>query len=352
MPRKASADVASRRRALLGLLASAEEGLSLAEMEQGLPGQTARRTLHEDLAYFKMAFPGRLQRVGAGDAHGASRVAYRWTGSLPHLLNDGLTWITDEELLALVAARGLLHHEDRSLAATAGAASSLQGLSSAIHGLIVRAQLTEVAGHQGRHVVAVSRFGAAPVAPQTLSTCLAATASSQGLRFIYTNLEGVTDKRIVAPQRLVLIRGEWYLVAWEGILRMFRLSRITGSIERVRPPKDTPIITSRNIDELLDESFFATGSMDRRKRCRVVLAISPGSWPFIEGRTWGLNQRIDAEPSDLPAGWRRLSFTTTGLNECRHWVLGQGLGLKAEAPQELVDWLRQETASLASLYAK
>jgi WYL domain len=81
-----------------------------------------------------------------------------------------------------------------------------------------------------------------------------------------------------------------------------------------------------------------------------VLAVSPGAWPFIQGRTWGTNQKIDDIPDDLPSGWRRLSFTTTGIYECRYWILGMGTSVRAEKPSELVDWLRAETQSVSLNY--
>jgi hypothetical protein len=49
-------------------------------------------------------------------------------------------------------------------------------------------------------------------------------------------------------------------------------------------------------------------------------------------------------------GWKLLSFTTTGLAECQHWVLG--MGLRAEQPPELVEWLRNEAQPTAALYRK
>jgi predicted DNA-binding transcriptional regulator YafY len=150
---------------------------------------------------------------------------------------------------------------------------------------------------------------------------------------------------------MVLIRGEWYCIAWARILRTFRLARMVEVQITKKMPKNTPAhIPSQEVDDLLAESFFATGSTDPGRRSRVVLAVSPGAWPFVQGRTWGINQRIDEAPTDLEPGWRRLSFTTTGLAECRHWVLSMGSGLRAEQPKELVEWLRSEAHSLSSTY--
>jgi len=259
--------------------------------------------------------------------------------------------MTEEELLALVAARGLLHRDDQAMPATRGTARSLDGLAGSIHHLIERTGLIETAQRAGRHLVSVSRFGAAPIANDVLTTCLSAAASNQAITFAYNNLEGVTSQPTAVPQRLVLIRGEWYCVAWAGMLRMFRLARMAAVTITTKRPKGTPAnIPSQEVDDLLAQSFYATGSSDPQRRCRVVLAVRPGAWPFIQGRTWGSSQRVDEAPVDLPQGWRRLSFVTTGLAECRHWMLGIGSGVRAEQPTELVDWMRVEAEAMATLY--
>jgi predicted DNA-binding transcriptional regulator YafY len=352
MPRKSPADLALRRRALIGLL-SVEGGLSVDEMLERMPGRPGRRTLHEDLAFLRSSFPEQLVRIRAGDAHGTSRVAFQWQGPIPHLLAKPISWLSENELLALVAARGLLHTDDQAFPVTRGTARSIDGLAGAVHHLIHRTNLTDVAQRLGRHLVSVSRFGAAPIASQVLEVCMAAAASSQSISLLYTNLDGVTTRRVIAPQRLVLIRGEWYCVAWDGLLRMFRLARmIEVAISRTKPKGMPTHISSEAVDDLLAESFFATGNPDPQRRRRVVLAVSPGAWPFIQGRSWGVGQKIDAGVADLEPGWRRLSFTTTGLAECRYWILGMGTGVKAEKPKELVDWLSSAGKSVAMSYSQ
>lgn len=161
------------------------------------------------------------------------------------------------------------------------------------------------------------------------------------------NLDGVTQRRHLVPLRLVLIRGEWYCVAWNKGLGMYRMARMTRANIAARSPPGMPRhLPSQMVDDLLADSFFATGSADSTRRCRVQLAASPGVWPFLAGRTWGRSQRVEEGPADLPAGWRRLSFTTTGLAECRYWLLGFGASVIAEAPLGLVQWLRDEAAQV------
>jgi hypothetical protein len=151
----------------------------------------------------------------------------------------------------------------------------------------------------------------------------------------------------------VLIKGEWFCFAWSGRVKQYALARfvsrdptvtITAQLPPgapVRPPHDA-------VDAALATGFHATGSDDPAQRVRVVLAIGPEAWPFIADRTWGGGQQTDHTPADLPPGWRRLAFTTTGLPECRHWVLSFGAAIRAEAPPALTAWLRQQAESILS----
>ena len=129
MAKKSHADIAARRRAVIDFLA--EEDHSVEELMAKLLGRIAKRTIHEDIAFLRASFPTHLQHVRAGGNHGTSRVAYRWTGAIPHLLSQPLGWLGDDELMALIAARGLLHHNDRTLASGLPAGD---GLVAARHG--------------------------------------------------------------------------------------------------------------------------------------------------------------------------------------------------------------------------
>ena len=206
---------------------------------------------HEDLAFLKESFGNQLVRVKA-DAANRGRVAYAWSGPMPHILAQPLAWISDGELLALVAARGLLHVDDQSIQATRGTSRTMAGLSDEVHRLIQRTGMADPAKGLGRHIVTVSRFGAAPISGQVLTACLGATISGQAITFTYTNLEGDTSSRHALPLRMVLIRGEWYCIAWARILRTFRLARMAEVQIAKKMPENTPThIPSQAVDDLL-----------------------------------------------------------------------------------------------------
>ena len=197
-----------------------------------------------------------------------------------------------------------------------------------------------------------SRFGAAPTNHLSLATTLAATAVGDAIELDYENLRGRRRRIHAAPQRCLLSKGDWYVVAWAGSLKTFHLSRMANARRTRQQPEGAPVhIASAEVDALLDAGSYATSSTKVRDRVRVQLGIAPEAWPHIGHRRWGENQTIEEERSHkgkwgLPAGWRRLSFTTTGLAECRHWVLAMGANALAEKPKALVDRVCQQARAL------
>jgi predicted DNA-binding transcriptional regulator YafY len=346
MPRKPPQDVASRRIKLIELIAA--EPLSAEEILDRLRPRAAKRTVHEDIAWLLETFPEHFRRERAAGQHGPSRVAFRWVGNIPYLLQKPVTWLTEDELIALVAARGFLRDADPTLPATASQLSDHDLLATAVSRLLVRAGVQDAADILSRSSVTVSRFGAAPTDPACLAACLAATATAEGLEFDYINLKGGQSHRHVAPQRMVLIKGEWYVVAWAESLRTFRLERMANAKRRSDLPSGKPVsIPSHEVDALLQNAFFATSSNAPKDRKKVIMAISPDAWPFIKDRRWGDKLDIDHRPKDLPEAWRRLTFVTTGIHECQHWILGMGANVQAEHPKDLVEWIAKQSSLVA-----
>lgn len=346
MPRKPPQDVATRRIKLIELIAA--EHLSAEEILTRLRPRAAKRTVHEDIAWLLETFPEHFRRERASGQHGSSRVVFHWVGNIPYLLQKSVTWLTEDELIALVAARGFLRDADPTRPATTNQLSDHDLLATAVSRLLARAGVEDAADILSRSSVTVSRFGAAPTDPACLATCLAATATAEGLEFDYINLTGKHSHRHAAPQRLVLIKGEWYVVAWAEFLRTFRLERMSNAKRRRDLPPGIPVsIPAHEVDALLQNAFFATGSQAAKDRKRVILAVGPDGWPFIKDRRWGDKQDIDDHPHDLPTGWRRLTFVTTGIQECGHWVLNLGANVQVEHPKDLVEWVASQSSQVA-----
>jgi predicted DNA-binding transcriptional regulator YafY len=128
---------------------------------------------------------------------------------------------------------------------------------------------------------------------------------------------------------------------------MFKMARMTLVVPTDEPAPNLPThITAQEVDTFFASSFFATGATDPQSRRTITLAVSPGAWPFIRDRRWGDSQRVEETPADLSQGWRRLTFTTSGLSECVHWILSFGSGVIPEGPQELIDRITHETQAM------
>ena len=311
-----------------------------------LKPRPSKRTLHEDIAWLTEQFPTHFQREKASSHEDGYRIIYRWVGPAPLLLQQPIHWLAEEELIALIAARGLLRQPNPSRPATTGQPSEADPLARAVDGLLARAGVKEAADAIARDAIVVSRFGALPGDPACLATFFAATVLSDGLHFDYENLAGERHPVHAAPLRMAMIKAEWYLLAWSGSLKVYRLARITSARRGKQPPGRPTLIPAHEIDGKLRDAFYATGSERSQDRKRVVLGVSPQGWPQVVGRRWGDRQVVEEEPEGLPPGWRRIHFTTTGLAECRHWVLANGANVRAEGPQELIKWLSAESAAV------
>ena len=342
-----------RRVAILDLLAEGPH--SAPDLAAKLPTQPSVRTLFDDLKWLAGRFPEQVVRESGQDAR---QVFWRLIGLPPILLPHAIDILTHDELAAVIAARGFLRAPDARSPGWERPATAYAGdLSSALHGLLERSGLTAEAKAIAPTTIGVSRFGIAPEAPGALAALERALRTRQATRFRYRNRGGDERDLHVWPIRLVLIKGEWFCFAWSpaspgrtspGRVKQYALSRITSRDPAVRiearlPPGAPVRPPHAEVDASLASGFHATGGGERR---RVVLAVSPDAWPFITDRTWGESQALDATPADLPPGWRRIAFSTTGLEECRHWVMSFGSAVRAEGPAELREWLKKQAKDL------
>lgn len=347
MANRPAQDVAARRVAIIDLIGA--EALAVEEIHRRLRPKAGLRTVHEDIAWLLGTFPSHLNREKPAVGHG-HRVVYRWRGLVPYLLDKPIGWLTEDELIALVAARGFLRDANPAKPATTGEPAPDDLLAGALGRLLDRAGVQDAAKILGRQVLTVSRFGAAPIDHGCLSLALAATATGETLEFTYENLAGTSRRVCALPLRCLLVKGEWYCIAWAGSLKNFRVARMSDARRQRQRPEGAPThIPAHEVDALLASAFYATGSDRPKDRVRVTLAVSPQAWPHLRDRRWGDSQKIDEAAADLPTGWRRLAFTTTGLAECQHWVLGMGAGVRAEGPEALVEWVRQQAQQLLEI---
>lgn len=362
----AVSSVSERRRRLLERCAGAE--LTAGDLVKSL--HTSPRTIASDLAWAKERFPGRfLERIDS-----RHRKHFRFDGAPPVVLDEPIAALDHDELVAIVAARGLLRVPSDGPAERGSSAYSGL-LDGALDRLLRRSGAIRAAVELAPEAIQVYRFAARSEDPAILAEVVASTVGGASLRFEYTNRQGVTHPVHAAPRRLVLFRGEFHAFMWtptssaeavpvdtdpligrptgeSGRIKQYRVGRMRRVERTAEQPRGCPLSSEQwRIDRELAEAFEATGSMRDGDRHRVRLAISPKALPHVEDRTWGGDQRwIDVGAADGrmhdPAGWRRLEFTTTGLEACRHWVLSFGAEVRAESPASLVRWLREEALRL------
>ena len=305
-----------------------------------------------DIRWLKLRFP----RWFVGKVGGDHCKRFEWNGPLLQLLPEPIEWLTDVELAAIVLARGLLRNPQGQPVEAKD--TSYPGLfSHALHDLLYRSGLETRADEISPEAIQVSRFAARDEDPESLETVMTAIACNESIIFNYINRHGEAHPAHVHPVRLVLIRGEFHCFAWagkrkaddagKGPIRQYRISRMADVRQTPAAPTGCPaIVRQALVDRELVHAFETTGSSDPKDHVHVQLAVSPEARPHLEGRTFGSDQRWIRKPRDLPTGWCRLRFLTSGLPMCRHWVLGLGSGVRVERPKALVDWVRDEAGRM------
>jgi predicted DNA-binding transcriptional regulator YafY len=340
------------------------------------------RTVRADLAWLRQQCPSQCVVVRGGDARSRS---YRLEGLPPVVLSNPIEHLTHDEVMALIAARGLLrapHPEGHRPEGWERPSAPYGGdLSTAVHGLLERAGLAAEARLIAPSALSTSRFAVAADPPGAVGALLHALNTGSAVRFRYRARGGEEKDRHVLPLRLVFIRGEAHVFAWSpsipkgtssgsdssgssgssdsgsnrnstGAVRQFRVSRIQSRNPAVRVVADRPAGCPERpdhseVDAMLATGFNATGSANPTQRCKVVVAIHDDAWPDVVDRCWGESQRSEPAP-DLGPHWRRLSFWTSGLPEARGWILSLGAAARPEAPPELITWYCDQCQRMVS----
>ena len=347
-------DPHARRQFLMARMAI-PEGITFADLLESLPDAVSDRTLRADLQALGEQFPHRVTKTHQGRAH-----VYHFRGDLPRLLPQALGHLDEDQITALIAARGILRLPDPATPTNEQPAQAYRGaLSQAIDRLLHDVGLAEEASRLAPDDLSVSRFGVADEDPVIFPAVLDALRTGASLRAHYPDRTGVLRPVHLRPIRLVSIGGEWFLFHWTpdpttppGRIKQFRLSRLTEVTRAATDPPGCPASGLRSqVTTILADAFRATGSAHAKDRTRVRLAGKPEALKFVERRRWGADQHLDLGPhEDLPPGWWRLDFVTAGFPDVNHWILGFGSAVRAESPPELVAWLRQESQAVVAHY--
>lgn len=341
------AETAHRRTAIIALMARG--GVTLAELVARLRPAVSERVVQRDLALLQRQFPGRIDSCQDGRAK-----SWRFNGDVCRVLERPLSALTDDQLTALIVARGLLHLPDPADAPVDAGHGYRGALACAVDALLAGMGLSDEAKAIAPDTITISRFGVAPEEDASFPSTIDALRAGDALRFTYTNLDGRTHAVHARPIRLAHVAGEWHLFSWAaddrvkpGKIKQYRLSRMSGIGRTTTQPAGCPHSGLRHdVAATMRDAFRATGS---NQRTRVRVAVSPRAWPFWEKRRWGADQHITGPHPDLPPHWRRITFVTTGIDECRYFVMSFGAEVRVEAPDDLATWIRtQATAILAA----
>ncbi|MBA3699439.1 MAG: HTH domain-containing protein [Planctomycetes bacterium] len=193
-----------RQRDILRVLA--EEPSTAAELATRI--HVSVRQAQRDLAELRARFPSQLREEPDGDAR-----SHRWylDGLPPEPLAKPLTYLSHDELTAIIAARGLLRHPDARHPGWESQRSAYDGdLSAALHGLLERSGLADEAAAIAPRTLGASRFAVATDPPGAVATIGRALRTGQAVRFRYRNRRGGESDVHVVPMRLVAIRGEYH----------------------------------------------------------------------------------------------------------------------------------------------
>lgn len=300
------------------------------------------RTLEKDLLWIRHNLPDQLEETGRP-------IRLRWLGQPPTILEQCPTWLSEHEILALVVARGLLRDPSKP---------GYNGLlAQAVDSVLTRCGLSKHAKDLSPQAIEVNRFGAVPEDPTVLAEILAAVVCGDPIECDYLPLKGPLAHRHLLPLRACLIEGEFHVLAADGtlasdgqpLIKDYRISRLSVA-HRVatRPPGLPKHIPQSLINTRTAAAFKATASQEPSAHQRVVLLLSPDAHRRLDGRTFGQHQTWEA----LPDGWYRLSFTTSGMADCQHWVLSQADQIRVEEPESLQKWLLQQAETMVKTYLK
>lgn len=176
------------------------------------------------------------------------------------------------------------------------------------------------------------------VDPDILTVLAAATANRERVRMTYEDRSGVVSARHVEPQRLVVVRQRWYLVAFDldrNDWRSFRADRI--SAPRATGARARELMPDEDVLAHLEHAEHAMAST---YRADVTLRL-----PFETARARLRDHLGDGEiaPAGDDTRWRSSADTVEWLAtrllslDCRFVVHG---------PQELrehLDWIHERT---------
>jgi predicted DNA-binding transcriptional regulator YafY len=152
----------------------------------------------------------------------------------------------------------------------------------------------------------------------------------------YSASSGERNERAVSPHLLHNNRGDWYLIAHDGLrneMRMFHLGRVEGwEVLAEQFERDAAF----RPEEWLSEAFQSFRGGEEK---RIVIRFDAYQARWIRERRWHETQ----EPlEELPGGGVILRFRTGGLDAVKRWVMQYGSHTEVLEPEELREMVLNE----------
>lgn len=179
--------------------------------------------------------------------------------------------------------------------------------------------------------------GGPQVGPLAVGALATACSEHRAVGFEYVAHDGARERRAVEPNRLALLGGRWYLVAWDrgrGDWRTFRVDRIAalelgeGCLPREPPEQDVGAYVSRGVTS----GAYAW-------KASVVFHASAEQVRAMVGPWYGT-------VTELGPGRCRLESGAPSLDGIAVWLAVVGHPFEVEAPAELAARVRELGARL------
>lgn len=165
--------------------------------------------------------------------------------------------------------------------------------------------------------------------PDVIRTIALAVVAGQQLEIDYfTASRNDRSTRRVDPYRLVLLRNDWYLLAYCHRRR----SVLTFATHRIRSAVPTEESFERPTD-FTAEKFFAGsfGKLQGSGWNRVVVRFTPAVAARVAEKHWHSSQKTESTVD----GSLLVRFTVNDLRDVCNWVLAWGADCEALRPKEL-----------------
>jgi len=249
--------------------------------------------------------------------------------------NLPLTWLSSDELTALLFAQKVLHDLSGGHAGDE-ITTILQKITSILQ--------QQVPDKSVENAVSLQLIGNTPAPQACFTPSLEACLKKRRLAFnYYSPASDSGSSRTVDPYHLVNYMGTWHLIAWcheREDLRDFVLARMKNP----RILDDTfSIPKSFDIQKHMQSAF---GIFKGKPKDIVTLRFSPWKACWIKGQVWHKNQKEKL----LKDGSLELTFPVSSFAEIMMVVLSHGSDVEVVKPKALRTLIREEAKRIAHLY--